>query len=40
MLEPDDFGVVGVEVENGANAGHRGMYEAAWPVIGKVMGWN
>jgi hypothetical protein len=20
--------------------GHRGMYEAAWPVVGKVMGWN
>lgn len=20
--------------------GHRGMYEAAWPVIGQVMGWN
>ena len=20
--------------------GHRGMYEAAWPVIGRVMGWN
>jgi hypothetical protein len=20
--------------------GHRGMYEAAWPVVGQVMGWN